>query len=149
VDTIGLLLTVLVTVASVQDRDAAKPLLWNLRKAFPKIKLACGLDRSDVDAGTGVVIIRAGKLAKAREVPLHPTASQALWAYARRRDQLCPAARTRAFFVNVRGSRLASRRVPEIFAQLDPVSTYWYLQAAPELLALAAGRLEDHLADLP
>jgi len=32
---------------------------------------------------------------------------------------------------------------------VDPVSTYWYLQAAPELLALAAGRLEDHLGDLP
>ena len=36
----GLLLTVLVTAASVQDRDAAKPLLWNLRKAFPKVRLA-------------------------------------------------------------------------------------------------------------
>jgi transposase len=39
VDTAGLLLTVLVTAASVQDRDAARPLLWNLRKAFPAIKL--------------------------------------------------------------------------------------------------------------
>ncbi len=36
----GLLLTVLVTAASVQDRDAARPLLWNLRKAFPSVKLA-------------------------------------------------------------------------------------------------------------
>ena len=40
VDAMGLLLTVLVTAASVQDRDAAKPLLWNLEKAFPKIRLA-------------------------------------------------------------------------------------------------------------
>jgi len=40
VDTIGLLLTVLITAASVQDRDAAKPLLWNLRRAFPAIRLA-------------------------------------------------------------------------------------------------------------
>jgi transposase len=40
VDTLGLLLTVLVTAASVQDRDAAKPLLWNLRKTFPSVKLA-------------------------------------------------------------------------------------------------------------
>jgi len=40
VDTIGLLLTVLVTAACVQDRDAARPLLWNLRKAFPSVKLA-------------------------------------------------------------------------------------------------------------
>jgi hypothetical protein len=37
---LGLLLTVLVTAASVQDRDAAKPLLWNLRRAFPSVKLA-------------------------------------------------------------------------------------------------------------
>jgi hypothetical protein len=34
VDTIGLLLTVMVTAAGVQDRDGATPLLWNLRKAF-------------------------------------------------------------------------------------------------------------------
>jgi transposase len=40
VDTIGLLLTVLITAAAVQDRDAAKPLLWNLRRAFPAVKLA-------------------------------------------------------------------------------------------------------------
>src|SRR6266513_2222929 len=40
VDVLGLLLTVLVTAASVQDRDATKPLPWNPRKAFPTIKLA-------------------------------------------------------------------------------------------------------------
>ena len=39
-DTGGLLLAVLVTAASVQDRDAAKPLLWNLRHTFPTVKLA-------------------------------------------------------------------------------------------------------------
>ena len=38
VSTIGLLLTVLVTAAGVQDRDGARPLRWNLREAFPKIK---------------------------------------------------------------------------------------------------------------
>jgi len=36
VDALGLLLTVLVTAASVQDRDAARPLLWNLRRASPQ-----------------------------------------------------------------------------------------------------------------
>jgi putative transposase len=40
VDTIGLLLTVLVTAAGVQDRDGARPLLWNLRKAFRTVKQA-------------------------------------------------------------------------------------------------------------
>jgi transposase len=39
VDTAGLLLSVLAT-AGVQDRDAAKPLLWNLHRAFPTVKLA-------------------------------------------------------------------------------------------------------------
>jgi transposase len=39
VDVAGLLLTVLVTAASVQDRDGARPLLWNLARAFPSIKL--------------------------------------------------------------------------------------------------------------
>ena len=40
VDALGLLLTVLVTAASVPDRAAARPLLWNLRRAFPAVKLA-------------------------------------------------------------------------------------------------------------
>src|SRR5437764_14678862 len=40
VDVLGLLLAVLVTAASVQDRDAAKPLVWNLRRAFPSVRLA-------------------------------------------------------------------------------------------------------------
>jgi transposase len=40
VDTLGLLLTVLITAAGIQDRDAARPLLWNLKRAFPSVKLA-------------------------------------------------------------------------------------------------------------
>src|SRR5262249_50423843 len=32
---------------------------------------------------------------------------------------------------------------------VDPSATYWYLAAAPELLALAGQRLENHLADQP
>ena len=39
-DAQGLLLEVVITAASVQDRDAARPMLWNLRPAFPSIKLA-------------------------------------------------------------------------------------------------------------
>jgi len=163
---------------------------------------ACGLDRADVDLDAGVLTVRAGKLGKAREVPLHPTAAQALRAYGQQRDQLCRVVGTPGFFVNTRGGRLAARHVPEVFAELrrvagirpapggrnprvhdlrhsfcvatmlgwyragvdvhahlpllstylghaDPVSTYWYLQAAPELLALAADRLGHFLADLP
>ena len=32
---------------------------------------------------------------------------------------------------------------------VDPKSTYWYLQAVPELLALAAGRLEQERQAAP
>jgi integrase len=32
---------------------------------------------------------------------------------------------------------------------VDPSATYWYLSAAPELLALAGQRLEDHLRERP
>jgi transposase len=40
VDAMGLLLEVLITAASVQDRDAARPLLWNLRRDVPSVRLA-------------------------------------------------------------------------------------------------------------
>lgn len=39
VDTLGLLLAVVVTAASVQDRDGARPLLWRLRVAQRGIRL--------------------------------------------------------------------------------------------------------------
>jgi transposase len=39
VDTIGLLVVVMVTAASVQDRDGARPALEAVRKAFPTISL--------------------------------------------------------------------------------------------------------------
>jgi transposase len=40
VDATGLLLDVVITAASVQDRDAARPLLWNLHRACPRVRLA-------------------------------------------------------------------------------------------------------------
>ncbi len=39
VDTLGLLLAIVVTAASTQDRDAARPLLWRLRVAQRRIRL--------------------------------------------------------------------------------------------------------------
>ncbi len=40
VDTAGLVLAVVVTAAPVQDREAAKPLLWNLARTCTRIRLA-------------------------------------------------------------------------------------------------------------
>ncbi len=42
------------------------------------------------------------------------------------------------------GSRLAI--LSTYLGHPDPTDTYWYLSAAPELLALAGERLERHLA---
>jgi len=39
VDSMGLLLAVVITAASVQDRDAARPLLWNLHRASRRVRL--------------------------------------------------------------------------------------------------------------
>lgn len=39
VDVTGLLLAVVITAASVQDRDGAKPLLWNLHRACRGVRL--------------------------------------------------------------------------------------------------------------
>jgi len=39
VDTMGLVLAVVITAASVQDRDAARPLLWNLHRGSRRIRL--------------------------------------------------------------------------------------------------------------
>jgi transposase len=40
VDATGLLLAVVITAASVQDRDGARPLLWNLSRCCTRIRLA-------------------------------------------------------------------------------------------------------------
>ena len=39
VDTLGLIITIVVTAASVQDRDAARPLIWNLHRAGRRVRL--------------------------------------------------------------------------------------------------------------
>jgi integrase/recombinase XerD len=49
-----------------------------------------GLDRRDVDLHDGALHIRAAKQQKQREVPLHPTTTEALRGYVRLRDRLCP-----------------------------------------------------------
>ena len=38
-------------------------------------------------------------------------------------------------------------RLSTYLGHVEPASTYWYLSAAPELMALAAGRLDHAGAD--
>lgn len=165
-----------------------------------RIGEATRLDRTDIDFDDGVITVVAGKFGRWREVPLHPSTTQALASYARRRDELCPGPTAPSFFISTTGTRLIPARVRQTFARIlrtagllprsprcrprlhdfrhrfavstlldwyqagvdvqarlpllsaylghvDPSSTYWYLEATPELLALAAARQERVLQE--
>ena len=161
---------------------------------------AVGLDRDDVDFATGVITIRHAKFDRPRLVPMHPTTTAALGAYATERDRLCPTRRSMAFFVSGAGTRLNRSDVAKVLRQIttamglrtasvrptphqlrhsfavrtlidwhrkgvgvdehiavlstylghvSPADTYWYLSASPELMALAAERLEARFGARP
>jgi integrase len=157
---------------------------------------ALALDRADLDLNCDVLIVRAGKFGKTRQLPLHETTVDALTRYLARRDRPAPASGVAALLVSTAGTRLIYRNVSTTFRRLvdhvglaphpggrpprlhdlrhtfvvntvldayrtgadlparlpalstylghiDPANTYWYLSAAPELLALAATRLHQ------
>lgn len=153
------------------------------------------LDRHDVDLRHGILTVRGTKFGKSRELPVHASTIEALRAYLRARDRLCPEPATDAVLISPVGTRLLYCNVHSTFRELrrraglvprsatcrprihdvrhtfavrtllgwyragvevqprlpllstylghvHPKDTYWYLTAAPELLQLAAGRLE-------
>lgn len=77
---------------------------------------AIGLDRDDVDLGSGLLAIRRAKFGKSRLVPMHDTTTSALARYERQRDQLLPRATSPAFFFNERGRRLTQWNARDSFA---------------------------------
>ncbi len=157
---------------------------------------ALGLARADVDLTAGVLRIAEAKFGRARLVPLHPSATEALRAYAADRDRWCPTPRSATFFLSTAGTTPSTDAVRHAFIEvtialglrtatsrprlhdlrhsfavrtllaghrdgvtpdgrvaalstylghIHPAGTYWYLEAAPELMVLAAARLDDHL----
>jgi integrase/recombinase XerD len=166
-----------------------------------RIGEAVALDRDDVDLDAGVVTVRKTKFGKSRQLPLHPSSTQALANYARVRDALCPTATGESFFLSCHRSRPDKSTIQEGFRELraatqistapgvsaatlhdfrhtfavntlldwhrdgsdvqakmlwlatylghaKPSSSFWYLTGAPELLALAAARLETTMEDM-
>jgi integrase len=155
---------------------------------------AISLDRADVNLAEGVLVVRMSKFGKSREMPLHPSTTEALAHYAWKRDKAQPKPKDTSFFISGRGKRLEDSTVHETFrdlvdcagfgagasviphihdlrhsfavrtligwygdgkdvqaclprlstylGHLNPRSTYWYLSGVPQLLSLAAGRLE-------
>jgi len=166
-------------------------LLWTTGM---RIGEAVGLERSDVDLTAGVLTIREAKEGRSRLVPLEQSATEALASYAVRRNRLCPAPKSTAFFLTNVERTLTRGAVESTFHQIataiglrtetkrprihdlrhafavrvleswyqsgvdvatgmgllatylghvNPLNTYWYLSASPELIELIAARLGE------
>lgn len=79
---------------------------------------AMGLQRDDVNLNEGLLTIREAKGGRSRLVPLHPSTTEALKSYATRRDRLCPAPKSKAFFIRSRGTAALAGGVRRTFIQL-------------------------------
>lgn len=64
------------------------------------------LDRDDVGLNNGTLTVRCSKYGKTRQIPLHPSTTNALADYLRRRDQLCPNPLDDSLLITSTGRRL-------------------------------------------
>ena len=79
---------------------------------------AIGLDRDDLNCRAQLLVIRAGKFGKSRELALDPTTVEALRAYGRLRDRALPHPRSPALLLSLAGTRLLYKNVQRGFSQL-------------------------------
>jgi integrase/recombinase XerD len=79
---------------------------------------AIALDRGDLDAGQGLLTIRNGKFGNSRQLPLHPSAVQALAGYAQLRDSAHRRPAAPAFLLSATGTRLIYNNVHFTFHEL-------------------------------
>jgi integrase len=93
-------------------------LLGLLACAGLRISEALRLRCADVDCDRGVLTIWETKFGKSRIVPLHPTATRALAAYAQNRARLVTKARSDYFFVSDWGEGLPYSTVRTVFRKL-------------------------------
>jgi integrase len=64
------------------------------------------LARSDVDLAEGVLVVRASKFNKSREVPLHQSTVEALAAYDAIRNRFVAAPKSPTFFMSGKGTQI-------------------------------------------
>lgn len=83
-----------------------------------RIGEAIALGREDIDLDAGLITIRKAKHDRARLVPLHPTATEALRRYASERDRLCPTPRSRAFFLSSTGTAVHGNGLRSTFKEI-------------------------------
>lgn len=83
-----------------------------------RVSEALRMARADTDLVEGVLTIRATKFRKSRLVPLHPTTTAALRAYAEHRDRVAPRPVATTFFTSARGAALPYSTVHAVFHTL-------------------------------
>jgi integrase len=87
-----------------------------------RVSEAVRLHDSDVDLKNGILTVRRTKFAKSRQVPMHPSTTQALRRYRRLRDSEIEVTEDQPLFVGWRGRRrgqmLSGRQVDRVFEQL-------------------------------
>jgi integrase len=87
-----------------------------------RVSEAVHLLDADVDLKLGMLTVRRTKFAKSRQVPLHPSAVQALLRYRRMRNRYVEVTDETPFFVGTRGKRLGHslslRQVHRVFIGL-------------------------------
>jgi integrase/recombinase XerD len=83
-----------------------------------RIGEALRLDQADVNVTDGLLVVRRSKFGKSRQVPLQPSAMEALERYQHRRRQLSPHPATESLFVSLRGTRVIYASVWPTFRRL-------------------------------
>jgi integrase len=92
-----------------------RTLLGLLAATGMRLGEATALTRADVDLAEGMVTLRHAKFDRIRLVPLHPSVTAALRAYAATRDRLCPTRRVDRFLVSVTGRALRRGEADQVF----------------------------------
>jgi integrase len=115
---IDALLRATTTLRSPLMSATYKTLIGLLAVAGLRVREAITLAEADVDRVRGTLLIRKTKFGKSREVPLHPTTTEALGGYAELRDRLVARRRTKSFFVSTANTPLIYNNVHIIFLRL-------------------------------
>lgn len=98
--------------------DTYRTLIGLLVVTGMRVGEAVRLDRDDVDLERGLLTIRNSKYGKSRQLPLHPSAVEALSSYACRRDERRPRPKTPSFLTSTVGTRLIRDNASTVFRRL-------------------------------
>jgi integrase/recombinase XerD len=115
------LLTAARQLSSVTDLRPSTytTLLGVLAVTGMRLSEALHLERTDVEGTHGSLTIRQTKFGKSRCLPLHPSTRDALYQYARFRDQLWPRPSTLRFLLSERRTPLTVWSVQRTFVRLS------------------------------